>query len=142
MKLAETLGVKKKKLIPKAMATRQVFKRDRQSLTGSLEPRVTCCTSQQEKLSILLPSFSLLFFHVFLPDRKDSNSKNGSQDDKSKDLLTDTSGTLQPCQQSQLRLHWSYDNALRHVGTSEAPAHVPRRFLPLWSQATMHMCQL
>lgn len=89
-KPAETLGVKGKKLIPKAMATRQVFEAAKlERLSGTSgnslhEPR--------GEMNYSTP-FPQPLFHVFLLNRKGSNNKNGSWDYKSKDLLTDTSGT-------------------------------------------------
>lgn len=76
MKSAETLGVKKKKLIPKAMATCQVFEEAKlERLSGNSgnslhEPR------GEIKYSVPFPQPPLL--HVFLLDRKDKG-KSGPQ---------------------------------------------------------------
>lgn len=77
MKSAETLGVKKKKLIPKAMATCQVFEEAKlERLSGNSGNSLLHEPRGEIKYSAPFPQPPLL--HVFLLDRKDKG-KSGPQ---------------------------------------------------------------
>lgn len=123
------------------MATCQVCKQP--SLRRSLETQVTLCTSQEEKLSTLFPPLSLLFVHFCFIDEmaamkaevRTTKARTCSHVHQARQARP--SCTLPIKLGPGCKLTTCLD-----TGTSKAPAHALRRFLPLRGQATKCPCWL